>query len=343
MRTSELARIVDGRHEGGEDPHIRGVAPLEAAESTDLSFLAHARYLPYLERSHAGAVLVHPSLVDRVETDRARIVVDDVHRALATILPHLYPERAPEPGVHPTAVIAEGVQLGEEVTVGPYVVIERGARIGSRVRIGAHTVIGEACELGDDVVLHPHATLYAGARVGARTIVHSGARVGVDGFGYVLVDGEHRKVPQVGRCEIGEDVEIGANSTIDRGSIGVTSVGDGTKIDNLVHLGHNVEIGERSILIAQVGVAGSTTVGRGVTLAGQVGVSGHLTIGDGATVAAQGGVFGDVPAGETYSGYPARPHKEALRAQAGLFRLPQLRKRIQALERALFGRGSGGG
>ena len=188
------------------------------------------------------------------------------------------------------------------------------------------------------MVLHAHVALYPGVRVGARTIVHAGARLGVDGFGYVYTDGAHRKVPQVGSCVIGEDVEIGANTTIDRGSIGATEIGRGVKIDNLVHIAHNVRIGENSIIVAQVGIAGSTTVGRHVTLAGQAGIPGHVTIGDGATVAAQAGVFGDVPPGETWSGYPARPHRESLRAQASVARLPKLMERLRALERAVFGK-----
>jgi UDP-3-O-[3-hydroxymyristoyl] glucosamine N-acyltransferase len=224
------------------------------------------------------------------------------------------------------------------VAIGPYVVLGDGCTVGARARIAAHCVIGERCTLGDDVVLHPHVALYAGVRVGDRSILHAGVRVGVDGFGYAFVDGTHRKVPQIGRCVIGADVEIGANTTIDRGSVGATEIGDDVKIDNLVHIAHNVRVGAHSIIVAQVGIAGSTTVGRGVTLAGQAGIPGHVTIGDGATVAAQAGVFGDVPAGAVYSGYPARPHKESLRASAAVARVPGLVRRIRALERALFGR-----
>lgn len=338
MKASEIAALVGGTLKGGADPELSGVAPLERAQPTELSFLAHPRYVAYVQRSEAGALLVSEELEARVGEGRTRIVVRDVHRALALVLNRLYPERPFEAGVHPTAIVHEEAVLGTGVAVGPYAVIGRGARIGDRARIGAHVVIGEDCEVGDDVVLHPHVTLYPGVRVGPRSILHSGVRVGVDGFGYVFVDGAHRKVPQVGGCRIGADVEIGANTTIDRGSIGETEIGDGVKIDNLVHIGHNVRIGAHSIVVAQVGVAGSSTIGRGVTLAGQVGIPGHVTIGDGATIAAQAGVFGDVPAGAVYSGYPARPHKEALRAQAALFRLPEVMKRIRALERALFGR-----
>jgi UDP-3-O-[3-hydroxymyristoyl] glucosamine N-acyltransferase len=234
-------------------------------------------------------------------------------------------------------VIAESAVLGAGVSIGPYVTIGPDVELLGNNRIGAHTVIEAGCILDEGVVLHSHVTLYRGVRIGARSIVHSGTRLGVDGFGYVFTEGMHHKVPQVGGCIIGCDVEIGANTTIDRGSIGDTEIGDNVKIDNMVHIGHNVRVGDRSVIVAQVGIAGSTTLGSGVTLGGQVGVGGHLTIGAGATVAAQAGVFGDLPGGAIYSGYPARPHKDSLRAQAGLFRLPRLVRRIRAIERAIFG------
>lgn len=338
MNASELARAVGGRYEGGADPEITGAAPLDRAGPSDITLLASARYAGEAEATRAGVVLVTPDLADRLPADHPRIILSDPHRALAELLPLLYPARPHEPGVHPTALLEAGVELGEEVSVGPYAVIGAGARIGDRASIGAHCVVGRLCRVGPGAYLHPHVTLYDGVTVGARTILHTGVRAGVDGFGYSHRGGRHVKVPQVGRCEIGDDVEIGANSCIDRGSIGSTVIGSGSKIDNLVHIGHNVRLGEHCIVVAQVGIAGSTTVGRYVTLGGQAGIPGHLKIGDGATVAAQAGVFGDVPAGETVSGYPARPHREALRAQAGLFRLPELMKRLRALERAVMGK-----
>ncbi len=338
MRASEIAALVDGRWEGRDDPELTGVAPLDRAAPADLSLLAHPRYAVYLPHTRAGAVLVHESLADRLAADAPAIVVRDVHRALAQLLPALYPEPRSVPGIHASAVIAPDARLGGDVAIGPHAVVGAGAVLGARTRIGANAVVGDACVLDDDVVLHPHVTLYRGVRIGARTIVHSGTRLGVDGFGYAWDGTAHRKVPQVGGCVIGADVEIGANVTIDRGSIGATEIGDGVKIDNLVHLGHNVRVGPHSIIVAQVGIAGSTTLGSGVTLGGQAGIGGHVTIGDRATVAAQAGVFGDLDGGLTYSGYPARPHREALRAQAAAFRLPKLVERIRALERALFGK-----
>lgn len=338
MRASEIAGIVGGVLEGDSDPTLTGIAPLDQARGDELSFLAHPRYATYLATSAAGAILVTRALESRVPAGVPRIVVDDVHRALAVLLPRFYPEPPRAPGIHATAIIEEGVQLGRDAEVGPYVVVGAGAVVGERVRIGAHAVIGAGCRIGDDVVIHPHVTLYPGVEVGARSILHSGVRVGVDGFGYVWDGSRHVKVPQVGRCRIGEDVEIGANTTIDRGSVGATVIEDNVKIDNLVHIAHNVRVGTSSIIVAQVGIAGSTRIGRNVTLAGQAGIPGHLHIGDGATIAAQAGVFGDVPAGEVYSGYPARPHRESLRAQAALARLPKLMERVQRLEREVLGR-----
>ena len=335
MKASEIASLIKGELNGGANPEISGVAPLDRAGANDVSFLASAKYLKFVETSRAGALLTTRALADRVRHFPASIVVDDVHRALAMLLPVLYPETPPAPGVHETAVIGPGARLGAEVSIGPYAVIGAGAVIGDGVRIGPHCVVGDDAEIGEDSVLHSHVTLYPRVKLGARCILHSGVRVGVDGFGYAFANGAHNKIPQVGRCVIGDDVEIGANTTIDRGSVGATEIGKGTKIDNLVHIAHNVRIGEHSLIIAQVGIAGSTTVGNYVTLAGQAGIPGHLKIGDGATVAAQAGVFGDVPPGEVYSGYPARPHKESLRMHASVSRLPGLVKRIEALEREL--------
>jgi UDP-3-O-[3-hydroxymyristoyl] glucosamine N-acyltransferase len=335
VKASAIAQAVNGRLEGGSDPDLTGAAPLDHAAPTDLTLLTSPRYANDAESTGAGAILVTEDLSDRVRAGLPRIVVGDVHGALSVLLPLLYPRHHPTAGVHPTAVLEPGVSLGTGVSIGPQAVVGAGSRIADGVVIGAHAVVGRLCRIDADAYLHAHVTLYDGVTVGARSILHAGVRAGVDGFGYSHRDGQHIKVPQVGRCTIGADVEIGANSCIDRGSIGSTIIGDGCKIDNLVHIAHNVRLGEHCIVIAQVGIAGSTRAGRYVTFGGQAGINGHIVIGDGATIAAQSGVFGDVDPGETVSGYPARPHREALRAQAGLFRLPELMKRLRALERAL--------
>jgi UDP-3-O-[3-hydroxymyristoyl] glucosamine N-acyltransferase len=257
--------------------------------------------------------------------------VQKPHDALLSLIPRFYRAPVCEPGIHPTAIVSPSARLGRDVRVEAYAVVGDGVTIGDRAWIGTHTVVGDGVSVGADSRLFPAVTLYSGTALGERVIAHSGVRIGSDGFGYVFRDGVHEKIPHVGRCLIGNDVEIGANSTIDRGSIDDTVIGDGTKIDNLVQIGHNVRIGRLCLLMAQVGIAGSSRIGDGVTLAGQVGIAGHLTVGAKAILAAQAGVISDVPPGETWSGYPARPHREAMRASAALFKLAALIRRIEKL------------
>lgn len=343
LTIAEVARIAEGEVEQGDaDRVVRGVAPLDEAGPHHLSFVAEARYHPYIQASRAGAVLVARGAAVELPAGMAAIRVDDPRRALARVLPALHPAPAPAPGVHPTAVVDAGARVAPSASVGACAVVGAGTRVGERARIGAHVVVGEGCEIGEDAVLHPHVTLYDGVRVGARSIVHSGARLGSDGFGFVPEGRALRKVPQVGGCVIGDDVEIGANTTIDRGSIGDTVVGRGTKIDNLVQIGHNCRIGQSVVIVSQVGISGSTRVGDGAVLGGQAGVQGHIEIGAGARIGAQAGVTASVAAGVTVSGYPARPHREALRAQAALFGLPKVVERLKALEKAVLGRGAEG-
>jgi len=326
-----IAALVSGELIGDGGVSVSGVAPLDRADASHLSILSSARYAPMLASTRAGVVLVDPEFRDVEGAPRARIIVKHPLEKLALLLPRLYPERPPSPGIAATARIGKGATLGERVSVGEYVVIGAGSKIGSDVVIGAHGVVGENATVGDGARLWPGVTIYPGASLGNRVMIHSGARIGCDGFGYVFRDGAHNKIPHVGRCIIGDDVEIGANTTIDRGSIDDTVIGSGTKIDNLVQIAHNVRIGENCLLMAQVGVAGSATIGDGAILAGQAGISGHLSIGAGARVAGQAGVFGDIPAGETWSGYPARPHRESLRASAALFRLASMMRRLEKL------------
>ena len=326
-----IATEVGGQLVGDPSAQVRGIAPLDRATGDELSFLASSKYAPLLAGSRAGIVLVSPDLSESPGAVRARIVVPKPHDALLALIPRFYRSQKGTAGIHATAKIGRGVQLGADVSVGPYVIIGDGARIGDRVVIDSHAVIGAGVQIANDCHFYPSVTAYSGTVVGNRVIIHAGARLGSDGFGYVFRDGRHEKIPHVGRCIVEDDVEIGANTTIDRGSIDDTVIGAGTKIDNLVHVAHNVRIGRLCLIMAQVGIAGSVRVEDGCVLAGQVGVSGHHTVGKGATLAAQAGVFGDIPAGETWSGYPARPHKDALRAHAALFRLAPLIRKLEKL------------
>jgi len=332
LTASDIAELVGGTVIGDSAVAVRALAPLDRASAGDLSFLANARYAADYEQTGASAVLVAPEFATLSTTASARIVVARPHDAMLTVLPRLYRAPGRAPGVHPTARLGRGVTLGDDVTIGAYAVIGDGATIGHRSWVDAHAVIGDGVSLGDDVRIYPSVTIYSGTVLGSRVIVHAGARLGSDGFGYVFRNGVHDKIPHVGRCIIESEVEIGANTTIDRGSIDDTVIGAGTKIDNLVQVGHNVRIGRLCLIMAQVGIAGSVRVGDGAVLAGQVGIAGHVTIGDRAQLAAQAGVFGDIPAGETWSGYPARPHRLSLRASAALLRLADI---ITKLERTV--------
>ena len=331
ITAAAIAALVSGELIGDAQTAVDGVAPLDRAGRNELSVLSSAKYAPMMATTNAGVVLVDPEFRDAPGTPGARIVVDKPLEKLLALLPKLYPSELPAPGIAATARIGQGATLGKRIAIGEYAVIGPNTTIGDDVIIGSHCVIGAGVTVGNGSRLWPSVTVYTGATLGARVFVHSGARIGCDGFGYVFRDGEHQKIPHVGRCIIGDDVEIGANTTIDRGSIDDTVVGKGTKIDNLVHIAHNVRIGEKCLLMAQVGVAGSVTIGDGAILAGQAGISGHLSIGAGAKLAAQAGVFGDIPAGETWSGYPARPHRESLRASAALFKLAGMIRQLEKL------------
>ena len=331
LTAASIAAAVGGRLLGDGAAEVRGVAPLDRASRGQLSFLANAKYAPLLVGVRCGVLLVTEALADTTGDCDARIVVANPHEAMLSLLGALYAAPRMTPGVHPTAVIGANVSVGDGVAIGPYVVIADDVRIGDGTILHEHVSIGAGVAIGEGCELMPHVTVYPGSELQHRVRVHAGACIGSDGFGYVFRNGAHEKIPHVGRCLIESDVEIGANTTIDRGSIDDTIIGAGTRIDNLVHIAHNVRVGRLCLIMAQVGIAGSVRIEDGCILAGQVGVSGHHTIGAGARLAAQAGVFGDIPAGETWSGYPARPHREALRAQAALFRLPALMRGIERL------------
>lgn len=336
ITAGEIALLTGGRLVGSADVVVNGVAPLDHAGPRDLAFLVSRRYLPYFQRSQAAIVLCKPEFAEEPGGPACRVIVPDPHVGLLAVLPVLYPEPAWAPGVHPSAVIGPRSAWEEPVAIGPYAVLGDGVRLGRNVRIGAACVLGDGVQVGDDVQLHPQVVCYRGTVIGSRVILHAGVRLGSDGFGYVPGQGGAlaRKIPQIGRCIIGDDVEIGANTTIDRGSIDDTMIGTGTKIDNLVQIGHNVRVGARCLIAAQVGIAGSTHIEEDVIISGQGGVSDHVHIGRGARLANGAGAIGDVEAGAIVSGFPARPYREFLRAQAALYRLAPIIDDLEALVRA---------
>ncbi|MBI4542630.1 MAG: UDP-3-O-(3-hydroxymyristoyl)glucosamine N-acyltransferase [Gemmatimonadetes bacterium] len=327
----EVAALVGGWLIGDGSVRLGAVAPLDRAGPGDLSFLAGGRYLPSFHATRAGAVLCSPEHQSAEPGPATRIIVEDPHRAVQRVLRALFPPPPRRSGVDPSATVGRGAVLGRDVYLGPHVVIGSGAALGDRADVMAGAVIGAGVQIGDDVTIHPHVVCYPGTTVGSRVILHAGVRLGVDGFGYVPGPTGHERVPHVGRCVIGDDVEIGANSTVDRGSVDDTVVGAGTKIDNLVHIGHNCRIGQRCLIMAQVGMAGSTYVEDDVILAGQAGLAGHLTVARRARIGAQSGVIGDVSAGATVSGYPARAHRDVMRATSAMYRLAEIVDELEAM------------
>jgi UDP-3-O-[3-hydroxymyristoyl] glucosamine N-acyltransferase len=326
----QLADALGAVLEGDPARVIRGVAPLETAGPDEIAFVTHPRFRRAAERTRAGALLVPH---DAAGLRPPLLRVSAPRLALVTLLGLFHPAPLPAPGVHPSAVVARGSRIAADAAVGAFAVVERGAVVGSRVRIHPLVYVGEGVEIGEDTTLYPHVVVREGVRIGRRVIVHPGAVLGADGFGYAF-DGEtHRKIPQVGGVIIEDDVEIGANVTIDRATLGYTLVGRGTKIDNLVQVAHNVEIGRNAIIVAQSGISGSSQVGEGAVLGGQVGVADHVSVGAGVLLGAQSGVPGDLRGPGPYLGTPARPLPEARRIYAAMPRLPDLLRTVRALGR----------
>ena len=332
---ADLASLVGGRAVGDVELSVKGIATLAHAGPDELGLLADRTYLKGVSKSNAGALLISEELDPEVTDAPNRLVVENPRETLAFLIGHFHPEPPRRPGIHPTAVIGERVQLGMDVSVGPYVVVEDDVVIGDRATLHAHVVVRQDARIGDDSVLHPQVVLYPQARVGNRVVLHAGVRIGVDGFGYTPSGGEPKKIPHVGLCVIGDDVEIGANSCVDRGSIGRTELGNQTKLDNLVHIGHNVSVGPQSVMAAMVGIGGSTSIGAGTMWGGQSGAMDHLEIGDETRVAGQAGLIDNVPSGSTVAGFPARPIKDFFRANAAMYRVAKLRRRVRNMERAL--------
>lgn len=326
----QLAQALGAVLEGDPERVIRGVAPLETAGPDQLSFVTHPKYLPLAASSRAGALLVGAEVKDlRAPLLRAA----SPQTALIALLKLFHPAPPFSAGIHPSALVASDSRIHPNASVGAFAVIQPRAVVGPRARIFPMVYVGEGVEIGEESTVYANVVIREGVRIGRRVIIHAGVVLGSDGFGYAFDGSAHQKIPQVGGVVIEDDVEIGANVTIDRATLGDTVVRRGTKIDNLVQVAHNVEIGQHAIVVAQSGISGSCRVGNGAVLGGQVGIADHVTIGDGVMLGAQSGVPGDIRAAGQYLGTPARPVAEARRIYAAMPRLPDLLKKVRALER----------
>ena len=331
ITAAEIARLLQGEVVGDGSVVLNNFAPADRAEPGDLTFAENTDYFSRAEQSKASAIIVDGSFASR----KVLIRVPNARIAFARVMAVFFPEPVFPAGIHPTAIIPSTARVDPSAHVGPHCVVGEHVVIGAKSVLQSGNHVGANCRLGEEVNLFPGVILYPRTEIGCRVRIHSGTVVGSDGFGYVQEDGVHRKVPQIGNVIIQDDVEIGANVTIDRGALGPTLIGKGCKIDNLVQIAHNVVLGEHCLVISQAGIAGSTKLGNHVCLAGQVGLAGHLTIGDRASVAAQSGVMHNIPAGEKWFGYPAQPDRLAKREMIALHHLPELLRRIAALEKQL--------
>jgi len=335
-RLQEIADRLHGRLVGDGDLGISGIASLQEAEPGQITFVAHHSLARHLKDSKASAVIVSKEVAAQIEDSqdagRNIIVVDNPSLAYAFVAEMFDTPKHKESGVSPLACVCDDVMVSPEAAVMPFVYVGKGSTIDRGVTIYPFTYVGEGVRIGEDTLIYSNVTLYSGVTIGKRVIIHAGSVLGSDGFGYTWDGTGHRKIRQLGTLVLEDDVEVGANTTIDRGSLGKTTIGRGVKIDNLVQVAHNVSIGENSIIISQVGIAGSSTLGKNVILAGQVGVRDHVTIGDNVKAGGSTGITKDVPANSNIMGTPHMPHREWLRLQGYLKKLPDLTKRIEALE-----------
>ncbi len=329
LKLKEIAMMLNGRVIGDPDVGIEGVRGIEEAGRGDLTFVANRKYRSKLETTGASAILVAPG----TEAPGKNLIwVEDPYVAFGLALDIFYPEETPAAGVDPRASVAADAVVSPEATLYPGVYVGRRARVDRGAVLHPGCFVGAEAVIGEDSVLHPGVTVYRRCLVGRRVTLHAGVVVGGDGFGFARPGWENRKIPQVGIVQIDDDVEIGANTTIDRATLGRTWIQRGVKIDNLVQIAHNVVVGENAVIVSQAGISGSTVIGKGVILGGQVGVIGHIRIGDHVMAAARTGIHKDVPPNQIVSGAPHRPHREWLRQEACVANLPEMRKSLQALQ-----------
>ncbi|MCX6355600.1 MAG: UDP-3-O-(3-hydroxymyristoyl)glucosamine N-acyltransferase [Candidatus Aureabacteria bacterium] len=337
-RLREIALLIEGEVDGDGDIVITGASGIKEAREGDLTFLANTKYAHLLASTKAAAVVVEKGW--KITTDKPLIRVSNPSLAFSMLIELFGPKKITfPPGIHKLALVSKEAKIGTGVSVGPFAVVEEGAEVGDRTVIRSGVYIGHESRVGSDCHIHPNVTIRERCVIGSRVIIHGGSVIGSDGFGYVAVEGLHQKIPQIGRVVIEDDVEIGANVTIDRARFDKTIIRKGTKIDNLVQIAHNCDIGENTIVVAQVGISGSTSIGKNVILAGQVGVVGHVRIGDNTIIGAKGGVSKNIPSNSYYIGIPAMDAKQFKKIYAAYVRLPALVARIKELEEKLAGPG----
>ncbi len=343
MRVEEIARLINGTVQGNGETVITDVKKIEEAGQGDISFIANPKYAKYAETTGASALIVNNEFQTNRD-DIAYIKVEDSYKGFIKILGQFAPSDSLQgPGIHPTAVVAEDLIVDDTVSIGANVFIDKNCKVGKNVVIMPNVVIGAEVEIGDGTVLYPNVTIYPKTILGANVIIHSGSVIGSDGFGFIPDDnGAWEKIPQIGRVVIEDSVEIGVNVAIDRGTMGETHIGHGVKLDNLIHIAHNVVIGENTVIAAQTGIAGSTKIGLDNMIAGQVGIVGHIETADDVIIEAQSGVSKSIRKAGRYFGHPAKEHAIALRQEGALRQLPDLlaeirdmRARIEKLETAL--------
>jgi UDP-3-O-[3-hydroxymyristoyl] glucosamine N-acyltransferase len=331
MHVKEIAKIIDGRIIGDENVIITGISGIKEAKEGDLTFIANKKYKNLLYTTKASAIIVGPDINNNVNA--TLIQVENPSIAFAKIMSIVGPEPIKfPPGIHPTAIIGKNVSLGKDVSVQPYSIIEDYVKIGDRTVICAGVYIGHYTEIGEDCIIYPQVVIRERIKIGNRVIIHPGTVIGGDGFGFATVKGVHHKIPQIGTVEIGNDVEIGSNVTIDRARFDKTYIGNGVKIDNLVQIAHNVYIGDNTIVVAQVGISGSTVIGKNVIIAGQAGIIGHISVGDNSVIGGKAGVTKNVPPNTYVTGFPAREKWEDMRFQAYIRKMPELIEKIKNLE-----------
>ena len=331
MKLKELASLLNGEIIGppqADETEIAGVSGIDEAKEGDITFLSSKKYLRNLATCRASCLIVKDPISG---LGIAQLRVSNPYLAFAKLLEYFYVKPIRPTGISKDAIVSAGAKIGKNVSVFPFSYISDSVSIGDNAVIFPHVFIGENTILGKGCIIYPHVTLREGVKIGERVIIHSGSVIGSDGFGYILDEGRYHKIPQVGGVIIEDDVEIGSNVSIDRATTGNTIIGKGTKIDNLCQIAHNVKIGSNSVIVAQVGIAGSAEIGDSVTLAGQVGIVDHVKIDSGTVIGAQSGIMASVTKG-AYAGTPALPHKDWLKAQAVFAKLPELRKKIKALE-----------